>query len=572
MATETKIGLALIVLLVCAFGFVVYRKWEQHSAMASVVDTDQQEAVDEDDAADNDAADTTAPSQTEPSKLSDTADSTDSSDWQTFAAANSEPGATQDSDFNSTSSQHSNPSRADSGFGSTERPVARPSANDQDDPFFSDRGNSPAGTAHSEPAASSSEATEDPFEVGNRRESIDAVEAVVGSDDNPNGSRQTETRDAGEPSPFGAGIASQPRRQTAQGKVADTQTRRTQGLFDAASDDDLHGRSQTATDTGETAYGDSATGGADADSGYDNPRSHDFTEPASQADRYGEYRSATPDRADSSGSGSSRRSARDRGAAKIDSAGFGSQPTADAFTPAEDGSIGTRSPSGQGFGASRPVPSDGTTTYGSTTGAQPTRVYDDSAQRGLDRGTGYGSKTGVADAEFDNNHDRIGTNRSSGAVKVYAVRSGDNYWTISKKVYGTSRYFLALARANARRITDPNKMRPGMKVLIPQIADLKSNYPDLFPRAAADGRGTGVASRGKQKLPTGMFLGNQGAPLYRVGASDSLTMISQKHLGRASRWVQIYELNRHQLKSPNDLTIGTVLQLPADASRVRVIR
>jgi len=349
-------------------------------------------------------------------------------------------------------------------------------------------------------------------------------------------------------------------------------------LFDTVSDDDLDGGSRTVNATGATEYGDSATGAANTDSGFDNPGSTGRSESSSQTTRYGEYQPVRTDRADSAGSASSTRSGHDGGAAKIDSAGFGSQVTADAFSPTDDGPLGTGSPSSQGIGSSRAAPSDGTTSFGdttpynNTTQRQSAPIYDDSAQRVRDPGSGYGSNPRVADATFGNNQDHSGANRVRGAVKVYNVRAGDNYWTISKKVYGSARYFLALSRANARRISDPNKMRPGMKVLIPQIADLQADNPDLFPRGAAEGRGTAGSPASKPKLPSGMFLGNQGAPMYRVGASDSLTRISQKHLGRASRWVQIYELNRHQLKSPNDLTIGTVLQLPADASRVRVIR
>ena len=63
-----------------------------------------------------------------------------------------------------------------------------------------------------------------------------------------------------------------------------------------------------------------------------------------------------------------------------------------------------------------------------------------------------------------------------------------------------------------------------------------------------------------------------GAPMYRVGADDTLGGIAQKHLGRFSRWVEIYQINQHRLKDPNALTLGDVLELPADASRVSMVR
>ena len=59
--------------------------------------------------------------------------------------------------------------------------------------------------------------------------------------------------------------------------------------------------------------------------------------------------------------------------------------------------------------------------------------------------------------------------------------------------------------------------------------------------------------------------------MYRVGGDDTLTEIAKSHLGRSSRWVQILEMNRNVLQDGNSLKIGTVLKLPADASRVQVV-
>lgn len=150
---------------------------------------------------------------------------------------------------------------------------------------------------------------------------------------------------------------------------------------------------------------------------------------------------------------------------------------------------------------------------------------------------------------------------TAGRPTVYEVRPSDNYWTISRRHYGTARYFEGLARFNADRIPDPTRMRPGMKVLIPSRDALEARYPDLFgstgPAAAAD-------------EPAGLFFTETGQPLYRVGPRDTLGEIAQKHLGRSSRWNEIFTLNRDRLAAPDTLKIGTVLKLPPDASRVQV--
>lgn len=155
--------------------------------------------------------------------------------------------------------------------------------------------------------------------------------------------------------------------------------------------------------------------------------------------------------------------------------------------------------------------------------------------------------------------------------EVYVVRPGDNYWRISKKQYGTVRYFMALARYNQPRIPEPNKMQPGMKVLTPTRELLESRNPDLFPKFAANAGGIhNVAHQGGEKA--GFFLDANGAPMYRVGPDDTLGGIAQKHLGRFSRWEEIYQMNQHRLKNPNALSLGDILELPADASRVSMVR
>jgi nucleoid-associated protein YgaU len=146
---------------------------------------------------------------------------------------------------------------------------------------------------------------------------------------------------------------------------------------------------------------------------------------------------------------------------------------------------------------------------------------------------------------------------------VYTVRAGDNYWGISRRHYGTGRYFQALTRYNAHRIPDPRRIRPGMKVLIPAREILDSRYADLIPGR----RASSAVSPG----PAGLFPSSTGELMYRVGRNDTLGLIAQRHLGRWTRWAEIYRLNQDRLRSPTTLRIGAELRLPADASQVRVV-
>lgn len=147
-------------------------------------------------------------------------------------------------------------------------------------------------------------------------------------------------------------------------------------------------------------------------------------------------------------------------------------------------------------------------------------------------------------------------------VIVHQVRPGENFWSISQQHYGTGSYFTALAAFNKHRIPDPRRMRPGMKVLVPQPEVLARQFPQLVGGSAA--RTYIPADSG----PFGFTIGADGRPQYRVAPGDTLSGIAARHLGRASRWMQIYGMNRDQLTDAHSLKTGMLLRLPADAAQV----
>lgn len=154
----------------------------------------------------------------------------------------------------------------------------------------------------------------------------------------------------------------------------------------------------------------------------------------------------------------------------------------------------------------------------------------------------------------------------------YVVQNGENFWTISKKLYGSGRYFQLLARINKSRVSDPRKMRPGLKLIAPDQASIEAQYQASHKtKQTTVSEFSGSNTVRKTGKPSGFFISGDGKPMYRVGSNDTLTDISQRHLGRSSRWFQIYQINRQKLQNPNKLKIGTELQLPYDASRVSLV-
>jgi nucleoid-associated protein YgaU len=157
---------------------------------------------------------------------------------------------------------------------------------------------------------------------------------------------------------------------------------------------------------------------------------------------------------------------------------------------------------------------------------------------------------------------------------TYTIQPNDNFWNISRRQYGTGRYFQALARYNADRVPDPAQMKPGQQIATPPRAVLEQQFAQLIETS-----GSRVASEPARPAPTtgdsdgsGFFVDAGGQPFYRVGPDDTLTGISQRHLGRASRWTEIYDRNTDQLTTADALKIGTILRLPPDATQVRIVQ
>jgi nucleoid-associated protein YgaU len=140
---------------------------------------------------------------------------------------------------------------------------------------------------------------------------------------------------------------------------------------------------------------------------------------------------------------------------------------------------------------------------------------------------------------------------------IHVVQSGETYWSIARQHYSAGRYFKALVEYNKPRIADARALKPGMKVLIPDAEVLDAKFASHIPSGAP-----------AKKQPGGLFFDSAGQPFYRVGPSDSLGGIAQRHLGRSSRSQEIFELNQDVLASPHKLKLGTILKMPENASQV----
>ncbi len=132
-------------------------------------------------------------------------------------------------------------------------------------------------------------------------------------------------------------------------------------------------------------------------------------------------------------------------------------------------------------------------------------------------------------------------------TRSYTIVAGDTLIDIAREEYGDEKLWPAIKAANPG--LDERRLRIGMKIKLPGKAEAQR----LVGAAAGGG-----ATVGRPARP-----GEPGAArIYVVGEGDTLIGIARNVLGKASRWHEIYELNKDQLDSPDVIRPGMKLKLP----------
>ncbi len=131
---------------------------------------------------------------------------------------------------------------------------------------------------------------------------------------------------------------------------------------------------------------------------------------------------------------------------------------------------------------------------------------------------------------------------------TYVVKKGDTLSAIAQRFYGDASRWRLIAKAND--LSDPNTMRVGMELIIPQQQKVKPSRPD---RPAAEPR-IDVAASGED--------GTEKARDYIVKKNDSLWKIAAAEYGDGNKWPTVFEANRNSIRNKNSLSPGQVIKLP----------
>ena len=129
------------------------------------------------------------------------------------------------------------------------------------------------------------------------------------------------------------------------------------------------------------------------------------------------------------------------------------------------------------------------------------------------------------------------------AIERHRVQRGDTMATLAKQYYGSTQFAEFLISQN-KQLADPARLRVGEIVkIVPRSTD--SEPSGARPANASQTVATPVARE------------------YRIKSGDSFYRIARDVLGDASRWNELFELNKKTVGSdPAKLKIGQVIVLP----------
>jgi nucleoid-associated protein YgaU len=145
---------------------------------------------------------------------------------------------------------------------------------------------------------------------------------------------------------------------------------------------------------------------------------------------------------------------------------------------------------------------------------------------------------------------------------VHAVVQQDTLTFIAAQYYTDENLWPAIKLANPG--IDENKLRIGQKIVVPTEAEAKRMLARQASGGAPKTPATDAPARTPQPVASGSTsgTGSLGDLIYVVESDDSLIKIARKVLGDGNRWKEIFELNKDQLASADQIQVGMKLKMP----------
>lgn len=171
----------------------------------------------------------------------------------------------------------------------------------------------------------------------------------------------------------------------------------------------------------------------------------------------------------------------------------------------------------------------------------------------------------VEAAPLSESSDRTVTDSAAPATLVmghHKVVSGDTLSRIAATHYGSkSRRLLdALVDANRGVLSDPNVLRVGMELTLPIVAGYEQRNPETSAQTK-EPRGNDAGS----SRPRGKTHESRPTRWYQIKKNDRYVSIARNELGDATRWPEIFDLNKKAFPDPGRIRPGVRIKLPAVA-------
>jgi len=131
--------------------------------------------------------------------------------------------------------------------------------------------------------------------------------------------------------------------------------------------------------------------------------------------------------------------------------------------------------------------------------------------------------------------------------RTHRVAEGESLSSIASAFYGDPGRWDDLAAANRDRLPDPDRMRVGLLLVIPEPEDLGMAEPAPSPPPGAAVRDPLVETTDR---------------IHVVVEGETLSEIAAARLGSARRWPEIVAANRDRIADPDRVRPGTELRLP----------
>ena len=146
----------------------------------------------------------------------------------------------------------------------------------------------------------------------------------------------------------------------------------------------------------------------------------------------------------------------------------------------------------------------------------------------------------LSQAEIQKISQRLGT--AAANQSTHTVQEGETLSEIARRYYGRTAEWHTIYDANRVAIGDPDSLKPGTRLTIPNLAS--ANGPSTDQVAAAP----------RPRKETAEYTFKRG---------DTLASVAEEFLGSQGKWRDLHDMNKDRIKDPNRISPGTVIRVPA---------